>query len=278
MLPSKELPENNWERSLSIDMKKVLWQEMRRTEFEQAVKADAVVIIPVGSVEQHGNHLPVGTDAIGCFTIAQRAAEAIDEFPVLVSPIIWAGYSPMHMAYPGTITLKFNTLVNLLTDVAVCIYAHGFRKIFFLNGHSGNEFIMKALRSKLASEEHVPSVVGYSWWGISQVYEEMQKICQSDEGAIGHAGEVETSMQLYLRPELVHADATAWVRGVWGDPSTGTRDKGERLVTAAVDALVKVLREYHSGELDARTLSGREVFEGQKTVDSVFVREYMGRR
>lgn len=66
-----------------MDMKKVLWQELRRTEFEQAVKADAVVIIPVASTEQHGPHLPVGTDAIDCFTIAQRAAEAIDEFPVL---------------------------------------------------------------------------------------------------------------------------------------------------------------------------------------------------
>ena len=74
-------------------MKKVFWQELRRTEFEEAVKADAIVIIPVGSTEQHGNHLPINTDTNSCFTIAQRAAQAIDEFPVLVLPLIWTGYS-----------------------------------------------------------------------------------------------------------------------------------------------------------------------------------------
>lgn len=183
----------------------------------------------------------------------------------------------MHMAYPGTITLKFNTFVNLLTDVAVSIYAHGFRKLFFLNGHGANEFIIKAMRSKLANEEHVPSVIGYNWWGIPPVTEEMKNISQSDKGSIGHAGELETSIRMYLRPELVNSNAAVWVRGVWGDPSTGTRDKGERLISVAVDALVKILREYHSGELDGRILSGRQVFEGQKTVDSQYVKDYMGR-
>lgn len=90
-------------------MKKVLWQELRRPEFEEAIKADAIVIIPVGSIEQHGNHLPVNTDTNCCFTIAQRAALAIEEFPVLVLPPIWTGYSPYHMAYTGTITLTYHT-------------------------------------------------------------------------------------------------------------------------------------------------------------------------
>ena len=69
-------------------MKKILWGELRRTEFEELAKANAVVIIPVGSTEQHGNHLPINTDANCCFVIAQRAAQAIDEFPVLVLPTI----------------------------------------------------------------------------------------------------------------------------------------------------------------------------------------------
>ena len=111
-------------------MKKILWQELLRTEFEQAVKDDAVVIIPVAATEQHGDHLPVNTDANQCFTIAQRAARAIDEFTVLVLPVIWAGFSPEHMAYPGTITLKYNTFVQLLTEIAVCIHTQGFKKYF----------------------------------------------------------------------------------------------------------------------------------------------------
>jgi len=247
-------------------MKKVLWQELRRNEFEQAVKADAIAIIPVGSTEQHGDHLPVNTDANSCFTIAKRAAQAIDEFPVLVLPVIWTGYSPMFVAYPGTITLKYHTFVEVLTEIAVSVYTHGFRKILFLNGHGGNHAIVAGIGRKLIAEERVPSV-GYTWWFIPPVEEQMEIISESDKGfrSVGHAGELETSLQLYLQPELVEASAAFWVQGVWGDPSAGTSDKGERLINAAVDALVKLLREYHSGELEASMVSGKEVFVGRKT-------------
>lgn len=247
-------------------MKKVLWQELRRTELEQAVKDEAIVIIPVASTEQHGEHLPVNTDASACFAIAQRAAQAIDDFPVLVLPPIWTGYSPQHMAYPGTITLKYHTFVELVTQVAVSVYAQGFRKIFFLNGHGGNkqDFIIAAMPSKLAAEEGVSSSIGYTWWDVPTVVEEMENVSESDKGSIGHAGELETSIQLYLQPELVDAGAATWVRGVWGDPSAGTREKGERVVNAAVDAVVKILRDYHSGKLEDRLMGAKEVFEGQK--------------
>ncbi|MBE3142774.1 MAG: creatininase family protein [Planctomycetes bacterium] len=245
--------------------RKVLWQELRRTEFEQALKEDAVVIIPVGSTEQHGDHLPVNTDASQCFTIAQRAAQAITEFPVLVLPMIWSGYSPMHMTYPGAITLKYHTFIELLTEVAVAVHAHGFRKILFLNGHGGNESIIDSLRSKLACEEHVLSL-GYTWWHIPQVAHEMKNLSQHDNGAIGHAGEIETSIQLYLQPELVDGDAAVWARGVAGDPSAGTREKGERLVDVAVDALSKILHDYHSDKRDL--MRAKAVWEGGKHIKS----------
>ncbi|HEX76836.1 MAG TPA: creatininase family protein [Dehalococcoidia bacterium] len=239
-------------------MKKVLWQELRRPEFEEAVKADAIVIIPVASTEQHGNHLPVNTDANCCFAIAQRAAQAIDEFPVLVLPPIWTGYSPHHMDYPGTITLKYHTLVELLTQVAASIHAHGFKKILFLNGHGGNAAVVAAMQLKLADEEGVPSL-GYTYWDMPAVPEQMKAISQSDKGSIGHSGEMETPLQLYLQPELVDMAAATWVPGVMGDPSAGTREKGERIVNAAVDALVKILRDYHSGSLEDRLIWRKEI-------------------
>mgnify|MGYP001026172657 CR=1 FL=1 len=239
-------------------MKKVLWQELRRTEFEKAVKADAVVIIPVGSTEQHGNHLPVNTDANCCFTIAQRAALAIDEFPVLVLPPIWTGYSPHHMAYPGTITLKYHTFVELLTQVAASVHAHGFKKILFLNGHGGNSAVIAAMRTKLADEEGA-CVIGYTYWDMPSVPEEMKAVSQSDKGFIGHAGEIETSLQLYLQPELVDMAAAVWVPGLWGNPSTGTREKGERIIHAAVNALVTILRDYHSGKLEDSLIWRKEI-------------------
>jgi len=239
-------------------MKKVLWQELRRTEFENAVKGDAVVIIPVASMEQHGHHLPVNTDANCCFTIALRAAEAVDEFPVLVLPTIWTGYSPHHMPHPGTITLKYHTFVEVLTQVAASIHAHGFHKILFLNGHGGNSAVVAAMRTKLAAEEGI-SVVGYTYWELPSVSEEWSKISESDKGFVGHAAEIETSLQLYLQPGLVDMGAAVWVPGVFGDPSTATREKGERLHNAAVNALVGILRDYHSGELEDTLVWRKEI-------------------
>jgi creatinine amidohydrolase len=239
-------------------MKKVLWQELRRSEIQRAVEADAIVIIPVGSTEQHGNHLPLNTDTNCCFSIAQRAAQAIDEFPILVLPPIWTGYSPHHMAYPGTITLKYHTLVELITQVAASVHAHGFKKILLLNGHGGNSAIVAVTRAKLADEEGI-SAMSYTYWDMPSVPEEMEAVSQSDKGFIGHAAEIETSLQLYLQPELVDKDAAVWVPGLWGDPSTATREKGERIFNAALEALVKILREYHSGTLEERLRWRKEV-------------------
>jgi len=230
-------------------MKKVLWQELRRTEFEEAVKADAIVIIPVASTEQHGNHLPINTDANCCFTIAQRAAEAIDEFPVLVLPMVWTGFSPHHMEHLGTITLKYDTFVELLTQIARCVHAHGFKNILFLNGHGGNSAVIAAMRFKLGGEEGFSSV-GYDYWNISPTSEKMEAVSETDRGFIGHAGEVETSLQLYLQPHLVDMDSAAWAPGVCGNSTVASREKGERIVNAAVEGLVKLLRDYHSGKLE----------------------------
>ena len=231
-------------------MKKTIWQELRRTEIEAAANANAVVIIPVGAIEQHGNHLPINVDASCSSSIAQRAAQAIDEFPVLVLPVIWTGLSATHMSFPGTITLKFHTFLEVLTQVVCSVHAHGFKKILILNGHGGNSGVVAALRFKLASEEdisYISSIIGYSWWDIPSVHEEIVRVCQSDKGFIGHAAEVETSVELYLQPELVDTSAAVWAPGVWGDPSTATREKGERIVNTAVNALVKVLHNFHSG-------------------------------
>ncbi len=233
-------------------MKKILWEEMRRTEFEEFAKADAVVIIPVGSTEQHGNHLPVNVDINCCYAIAQRAAQSINEFSVLVLPPIWMGFSPQHMIYPGAITLKHHTFVEVLTQVAASVHAHGFKKVLILNGHGGNAGIVYSLCLKLTHEDGIPTVT-YTYWQMPSVTEELLKIAQTDKGLgkdiIGHAGEMETSLQLYLQPELVDMGSAVQVPGMMGDPTSGTREKGEHIVNTAVNALVKILRDYHSAQL-----------------------------
>lgn len=229
-------------------MKKIFWQEMRRTEIEQAAKAGAVVVIPVGAIEQHGNHLPVNTDINCCFSIAQRAAELIDDFPVLVAPPIWTGLSMDHIKFPGTISLKLHTFIDVLTEVISSIAAHGFKKIFILNGHGGNSGVINSMRVKLLNEDKsVTSCIAYTYWRL--IDRELEAISETDF-RIGHAAEIETSLQLYLQPELVDKKAASWAPGVAGDPSKGTYEKGKRLFEAAVKRVETALRNYHSGKLE----------------------------
>jgi creatinine amidohydrolase/Fe(II)-dependent formamide hydrolase-like protein len=118
---------------------------------------------------------------------------------------------------------------------------------------------------KLAAEEGIPSSIGYTWWNIPQASKAIQEVTPG-RGRIDHSGERETSIQLYLQPELVDKSAAVWARGVLGDPSLGTREKGERIITAAIDGLAEILRDYHSGKLE-NSLSTREgIFEGRKTI------------
>jgi creatinine amidohydrolase len=232
-------------------MREVLWERLRRTEIERAAKAGAVVIIPIASLEQHANHLPVNTDSNIVSTVAARAARAVQDFPVLVLPTIWTGYSPHHMAYPGSVTLKYHTFVDVLTQVASSVHVHGFRKILLLNGHGGNSSIVAGMRTKLGMEDGV-SVVGYDYWNIPGMPEAMQRLCPTDRGFVGHAGEFEASVQLHLQPDLVDTGQLAWAPGAFGDPSTATAEKGKGLVEAAVEALVQLLREYHGGKVEDR--------------------------
>ena len=243
------------------EAKKVLWEEMRRTEFAQAVKAQAIVIIPVGSVEQHGSHLPLNTDANIPFEIARRSALAIDDFSVLVTPPIWTGFSPHHMQHPGTITLKCQTLIDVLTQVAQSIHAHGLRKIFFLNGHVGNDVAITACSRKLGPEDGVSTAVGYGYWEMPGLHEIAEVVCETDKCYIGHSGELETSMELYLQPELIDMSAEFYVRGTSGDPSKATADKGERIINAAVTGLISKLRDFHSGKLEDEMVWRKEVPE-----------------
>ena len=234
-----------------LSMKKTQWQQFRRDEIEHLVREDAVVVVPVASIEQHGEHLPLNTDANNCCSIATRAAETIDTFPVVVLPVVAPGYSPHHMGFPGTISLTFETFVRVLTETAVCVHAHGFKKILFLNGHGGNSAIVSAMRLKLAAEHDI-SVVGYTYWDLPGVAPIWRSVSETDKGFVGHAGEVETSLQLYLQPDLVEMSGVRWVPGMYGNPLTASREKGQRFFEAAVAGLVQILTELHTGALEER--------------------------
>src|SRR6266536_3446463 len=179
--------------------KKVFWQEMWRHELEEALRHDPVVIVPVGSVEQHGPHCPPDVDISIPFHLAVAAAQAVDDFPVLVAPPVSYGFTHYNLGFLGTITLSLETFIAMLCDICRSLKANGFERIVLVNGHGGNVAPQRAASVKL-SEEDV--------WALPLVYwqlveDELREWSETDEGSIGHGGEWETSLQLHLRPHLI---------------------------------------------------------------------------
>jgi creatinine amidohydrolase len=245
--------------------KKVHWQEMLRHEHLAALAQDPVVIVPVGSIEQHSPHCPQDVDISIPYHLAIRTAAAVDEFPVIVAPSVSLGFTHYNMGEVGTITLSLETFIDVLCDVSRSIWANGFHRLILLNGHGGNEQPTWAAAMKLAEEDVWP--VALTYWNMAR--EELQEWSEADEGSIGHGGEWETSLQLYLRPDLVdmsRAVKDEWrlkfgpevgryamfperrremAHGVMGNPFVASAAKGERFFTVLLERLAALCREYH---------------------------------
>ena len=246
--------------------KKVFWQEMWRHEFLQALEGDPVVIVPVGSVEQHGPHCPMDVDISAPLYMAVEVARRIDDFPVVVTPPIWSGFTHYNMGFPGTISLRLETFQNLLADVFRSIYVNGFRRIISINGHGGNAASCRAVSWQVAEENIF--TLSFNWWDV--VAEELREWGDAD-GDVGHGGEWETSVQLHLRAHLVDRSRlgrdqtgtrpftdelgfaefaerrrdTLQGTGIMGDAFAASAEKGERLFILACQRLEKLVREYH---------------------------------
>jgi len=245
--------------------KPVHWQEMWRHELLEALNHEPVVIVPLGSVEQHGPHCPMDVDISHTQALATETALAIKEFPVIVAPPVWIGLTHYNMGEVGTITASVETFIALLADICRSIWANGFRRIITVNGHGGNRDISRVVSTKLAEEDIW--VLPITYWEM--VPEVLNDYADTDHGFIGHGGEWETSLQLYLRPTMIDREKMVPDRerpgfsdeirrftgfqerrrerehGVHGNPMTASAEKGERLFTAAREKLIQVCREYH---------------------------------
>jgi creatinine amidohydrolase len=247
--------------------KKVLWQEMWRHEFEAALADDPVVIVPVGSVEQHGPHCPMDVDISAPFYMAVETALQVEEFPVIVAPPVWSGFTHYNMGFPGSISLRLETFQNLLADIFRSIYANGFKRIISINGHGGNAAPGRAVSWQMAEEDIF--TLTFSWWDM--VEQELRQWSATDEG-VGHAGEWETSVQLHLRAHLIDqgrlakddsgtqpfdgelefaqfAERRRDTRndtGIMGDATVASAAKGKRIFDLATARLVKLVRQYHA--------------------------------
>ncbi|TML88960.1 MAG: creatininase family protein [Actinobacteria bacterium] len=241
----------------------LLWAELRRDEVAAARDAGAVVVIPVGAIEQHGPHLPLNTDISDAWAVATRLSASCDDPPVLVAPPVPWGVSHYHHVFPGTLSLTVESLSALLLDLCRSVATNGFTRIVLLNGHGGNAATIETVATR-ANVEGI-DVFPITYWHL--VPETMAELAAHDGGHIGHAGEMETSLQLHLQPDLVDRAAleqplgrpmeeVALVPGIYWPPRVreeapdgvyglaheGTAEKGERLLAAVVERLTELLR------------------------------------
>ncbi len=182
----------------------VSWAGRTYPEIRAVGESDgSVLVVPVGSVEQHGPHMPVATDVVLADAVARGAAAtaSADDVPVLVSPPVWTGSSDHHLHWGGTITLEVATMLTVLTQIARSALQNGFDAIFFLNGHGGNSPIVSAATKTVGTEHPHVEVIATTYYFLAEPVAE--EIRDSRYGGMSHAGEFETSLMLHLAPELV---------------------------------------------------------------------------
>ena len=178
-----------------------LLREITRRE-ATARAATSLVVLPVGATEQHGPHLPLGTDFLIVEHITLEAArEARSTVDVLVAPTLHVGSSHHHLPFGGTISLSTERYYGALSDMVESLIESGFRRIFILNGHGGNHEIIQLVARDLALK-HPVNLGAASYWDLAR--EAVAKREPDLHGRFpGHAGVFETSVVMALRPDLV---------------------------------------------------------------------------
>ena len=221
--------------------------ELSRAEAGRRARAGAACLLPVGSLEQHGEHLPVGTDSLLVETVCLRAA-GLARRDVVVAPTVWTGLSPHHVRLGVTVTLEPELLLALVRSIVGCLRPW-FSRVVIVNGHGGNRGWLGAL----ALAEECPAV---NYWELVEP-SVLTDLFPVDLGSIGHAGQAETSAMLAVAPGLVGTGPAAFepitrandpfllpdmgASGVLGDPSAASAAAGERFLAAACHGLAELL-------------------------------------
>jgi creatinine amidohydrolase len=164
-------------------------------EVEEALRHTDMVIIPLGSIEQHGPQLPLGTDFLIAFYTSLLIAEKSD---VIVAPVVFVGFAEHHMGFPGTMTISTETLIQVVVEAAKSLIRHGFRRIMILNRHGGNRMAVNLIVHKINTETDGVAV------DISELPYTIPPAKKAPPLKFdSHAGPYETSLMLYLTPPLV---------------------------------------------------------------------------
>jgi creatinine amidohydrolase len=245
-------------------------------ELNEYIEKEAVIILPVGTIEEHGKHLPLETDTKIATEIAREIASAIyEEVPVLVMPTVWSGYSPLAMnKWPGNMRIRPSVFTDMIHDILESLIVTGFKKIIMLDCH-GQHSPMLNLATKLIADEYKVYAAVTSPLNFS--LEEFNKVRKSKRGGVLHACEWETSVMM-LYSDKVHEDKmistdvmkynsefvagdsamsgqrvvwSTWglqtsETGVYGDPSCASIETGKAIMKGMIENYKKFIKEYYS--------------------------------
>jgi creatinine amidohydrolase len=232
------------------------WEDLSMPGFEALRQQTQTVILPLGSLEEHGPHLPLGTDTFHALEVARRVA---DLRPVVVAPPVFYGMCRSTREHPGTVSISGDTLRALLVDVGREFHRQGLCNLVFISGHAGGTHIsaiVEAGERLLAELPKVRIAVVNLLELLREVLGEQPDLVQTKGDS--HAGEVETAVMMAAYPDLVHGTAPEewpsfpkymlvrdkrryWSGGVWGNPAPATAAQGEAIVRAEAANLARVI-------------------------------------
>jgi len=252
---------------------KFLYEEFTWEEIKVIVRENRVILIPTGSIEQHGPHMPLNTDI---FIATAFCMEAGKKKPsdVLVMPPISYGFNQHHMDFPGTISIEGEAFIEYILGVTKSLARHGFQKILLINGHGSNSPFLDIVARRTIIETKALCGTFMPYALIGDVIKDIAE-CKWNS----HADEIETSLLLYLRPDLVKMEKAKreigfpitkfhwrsiierapltmmdiWSRisesGIAGDPTLATPEKGKQIFEKGVEKLLELIQEFKEREI-----------------------------
>jgi len=248
-------------------MPSVMWKELTAEDLRMKAAGNAIVLLPIASMEQHGPHLPVGVDTYLCEAVCKAGAEiAVKDTPCVVAPTLWCGMAEHHMAYGGTFTFDIPTYRAVLLCFLKSIERHGFKRVFIVNGHGGNIAAMNAFLPDFAQETAL-TIRAATYFDMSNA---AIAPFLEDQTGVFHACEVETSLMMVVAPGTVKQDRFKDAHGmldvdmnkvlrgpparfrsfkeitpsgVIGDARRASTDKGDKVLAACAKGVAGVLND-----------------------------------
>lgn len=238
------------------------FQEMTSKRLAAVNRSQTLVLIPIAAVEQHGPHMPTGTDTIICTAVAEALETRMSD-RVLLTPTLWLGASAHHLRLGSTLNSTLETYIKTLCDVAGSLLDDGYQRLFFINGHGGNIDPMRVALRVLQPKYPTALLTAGCYWSVADAL--IRETLEGDHKFVGHACEFETSLLLHLQPELVihdHlVDAGQLVpddldgifvsrdmrqrthAGFTGRPDLANADKGRLLFDGIVNSLMTAVQK-----------------------------------